>query len=553
MSLSKSRDVYFTDCNSDPLLIDATMNSLAILLKTRPVVQAKILQVILNYNPLRAAGGPMTPRMVVVIKSLQRTTRALLRFVMRILPQHPLAEKIDIYLRRLQSNTTAVFAQAQSLKRPADTQDELDPSKRQKLEPRRYPPLPPPPVTYAQLFTLTDLQDFAQFNVRDLPEELGCSIASALMQHIDSKSLDEAIDVVQQRLQKLQDAAEKSALAGADEDDDYDPEALSGVDQARLGAVQQPANALPEPTLDLGPFELPKPDPLRGDELKTLSMQTVAHVWETALSSQPSSSVVKQKLGINRLAGSSNDKESWLTLMIRLATRATAGLEHVIRHEANDDADETDSEDGQPLMPLNVPDEIRQQLFDYVLDDWKHRLSLGITWLTEEWYADKVQAVGIVNGNAATTKSSGATQHYDYWVSKLFSTLIPRFDKDDHRILIRFLSELPSLDRSILSHVKTLTDDPATVDICKKSLQYLYLMRPPVREVVVDTLQDIWREGDEDVKAVMAPLLQKWRPGFAQQDGQTKKEAEDTRTFPNGIKAENVGQGALAEVASAGA
>ncbi|KAK5087909.1 hypothetical protein LTR05_002124 [Lithohypha guttulata] len=527
------------DNSIDPLLVDATMNSLAVLIKTRPAIQTKILLTVLNYNPLRAAGGPMTARQIVVIKSLQRTTRALLRFVMRIMPQHPLAEKIDLYLRRLQSNTVNVFTQAQSLKRPADSVDEIDAVKRQKLEPvRRFPSMASPPVSYAQLYTLIDNPDFQQFDVKILREDIVSMISSMLMQHVDSKSLDEAIAEVQQRYQTLQEAARKSAGITAEDDDDYDPEALSSSDNMVSGGPQSLEDVLPQPALELGPVELPKPEPLNETELNMLTMQTVAHVFETALSSEQNSSVLRQKLGINRLAGSSNDKDSWLTLFTRLATRAPAGLHSLIESEV--DLDDQPIETGPSPDHPNAANLIRRQLFDYVLDDWKHRLSLGLTWLTEEWYADKIQVIGTANGDAPTTKTDSRTPHYDYWTRELFQTLIPRFDKDDHRILIRFLSELPSLNHNILSIVRPLTRDPATVDICKKALQYLYLMRPPVRELVVDTIEDIWREGDDDVKSTMGPLLQKWRPGFLEQAvEETKKEIEDTRTFPNGVKGED--------------
>jgi len=523
----------------DPLLVDSTMNCLAVLIKTRPPIQAKILQTVLNYNPLRAAGGPMTTRLIVIIKSLQRTTRALLRYTLRILPQHPLAEKIDTYLRRLQSSTTAVFTQAQSLKRPAESAEGSDDTKRQKLEPvKRFAPMPPPPNTYAQLFTLIDNPEFQQFDVKILPEEVVCLISSALMQHIDSKSLDEAIEEVQQRYQKIQEAAKPTTAA--EEDDDYDPEALSGDDNT---AAQTGGEVLPQPELELGPFELPKPPPLSDGELAMLSEQTIAHVFETALSAGGNSNLAKQKLGINRLAGSTNDRDSWLTVMIRLATRAPAGLDSVVDTQINGDAATTTIQTNLPatMQGAHMPNRIRRLLFDYVLDDWKHRLSLGITWLTEEWYADKIQIVGTINGDAPTTKADMKTPNYDYWSAQLFETLVPRFDKDDFRLLIRFLAELPSLNHSILSQVRTLTRDPATVDICKKAMQYLYLMRPPVRELVIDTMEEIWQEGDSDVKNTMGQLLTKWRPGFVERAvEQTKQEMEDTRTFPNGIKGEEM-------------
>lgn len=525
----------------DPLLIDATMNSLAVLIKTRPAIQVKILQTVLNYNPLRAANGPMTPRQAVIIKSLQRTTRALLRFVMRIMPQNQMAEKIDLYLRRLQSNTTAVFTQAANLKRRASEMEQPDPSKRPKLEneEKPFPPMPAPPVSYTQLFTLTDNLEFQQFDVRLLREQDVVLMANALMQHIDSKSMDLAIEEVQRRLETLREAANAAANISPEDEDDYDPEALSGEDKPMSADAQAIEELFPQPGLELGPVELPKPEPLNEAELSMLSMQTVAHVFETALMAEQNGTTVKQKLGINRLAASNNDKDSWLTLLIRLATRAPAGLDELNRKKAetNGELQPVKQEDTLGLDKPTVANMIRRQLFDYIMDDWKHRLSLGITWLNEEWYADKIQAIGTTDGTEPTTKSDPRTLHYDYWTKQLFQTLIPRFD--DHKLLIRFLSEIPSINHDILTLITPLARDPLTIRICKMALQYLYTFRPPVRDLVVDILSQIWQDGDEDIKETMGPLLQKWKPNFIEEAvEETRKEAEDTRTFPNGVKAE---------------
>lgn len=525
--------------------MDATMNCLAVLIKTRPPIQAKILTTILNYNPFRLATGPITPKSMVLIQSLQRTTKALLRYVHRIMPQHPMADKIHAYLQRLQSSAQSVFAQARAQKRPAESSDGMDDNKRQRMEPpRRYPPMPPPPHSYAQLFTLVENAEHLHFDVKTLPEDLVTMLASALMQHIDSKSLDEAIEEVRQRYQTIKDAQVAAMAAGADEDDDYDPEALSALDQS-AGRTDEGVMEPAQPVLDLGPFELPKPAPLSDIELAMLSEQTIAHVFETALTAEQNGAVSRPKLGINRLAGSTNDKESWLTLMIRLATRAPSGLDKLVDHDMNGDAELKDEEEmATTHQGANVSNRIRRLLFDYVLDDWRHRLSLGITWLTEEWYADKVQissSSDTVMTNGISTKFAIATPNYDYWVSQLLETLIPRFDENDRNTLVRFVSELPSINRNILLQLQRLARDPATFDICLKALQYLYLMRPPIRESVIDTMETIWQDGDGEAKTKAGDFMTKWRPGFVERAiEETRREAEDTRIFPNGVKGEDI-------------
>lgn len=67
-----------TDMSSDAVLVDATLNSLSILIRARPHVANKILNVLLNFNPLKLANSPMTPKLRVMVKSMEKTTRSLL-------------------------------------------------------------------------------------------------------------------------------------------------------------------------------------------------------------------------------------------------------------------------------------------------------------------------------------------------------------------------------------------------------------------------------------------------------------------------------------------
>jgi symplekin len=69
--------------DSDALLVTATLNALGMLIQRRPMVANKILTSVLNLNPLKLANSPMTPRNKVIMKSMERTTRALLVNVMK--------------------------------------------------------------------------------------------------------------------------------------------------------------------------------------------------------------------------------------------------------------------------------------------------------------------------------------------------------------------------------------------------------------------------------------------------------------------------------------
>lgn len=546
--------------SSDPLIIDATMNCLAVLIKTRPVIQNKILAAVLNYNPFRLANTPITPRVMVVMRSLERTTRALLKFVTRILPQHPMREKIDLYINRLQETRLVVLSGKPAQKRPAEPNDGLDNVKRQKLEQgvQIFPPMPPPPHTLAQVFTLTDDKALAAFDAKVLPEYLVTQIAAALMQHIDSKTMDLAVEEVRQRFVMIREMARALPVEGAmpagTEEEEYDPEALNAATETSTAPIAIEPPSLP--ALELETFELPRPAPMTDLEVNLLSDMTVSRLFATALENdRPAPGrLEKPKQGINRLAANANDRDSWLITMIRLAARAPAGLERLAElssksdkeEDGSDTPDEGEIEDRQVNLRVSpVATRIRDSIFKYILDDWHARLPLAVTWLTEEWYADRIAAVGLSNGATATTQADASTPTYELWAQRLLEYILPRIDATDHKHLVRTVSELPCISRSMLRQMKVLFRDPATLKIGNMALQYLYLMRPPTRDVVVDTMQEIWEEGDEEQKAIAAKALAKWRPGFDAQERavqQMKSEIKASRTFSHGMKAEEVGR-----------
>lgn len=79
---SHTAGTYLTG-TSDGLLVTATLNSLGMLIHRRPNAANKILNSVFNFNPLKLANSPMTPKNKVIMKSIERTTRALLINIMK--------------------------------------------------------------------------------------------------------------------------------------------------------------------------------------------------------------------------------------------------------------------------------------------------------------------------------------------------------------------------------------------------------------------------------------------------------------------------------------
>lgn len=471
---------------------------------------------------------------------MERTTRALLRWALRAVPNHPLEQKMQAYLMRLQQSRSALFTDSTAQKRPAEPTDGLDDAKRQRLtaSSRRFPPMPPPPNSFAHLYTLTEDPSLQQFDVTLLPPDIVSTVTAVFLQHVDSNSLDQAIEVIRARYTHLQKVNQPTPIpevpmagpTGIDDEDDYDPEFVTSSETVVAPTMEKALEELAQPAIELGPFELPKPPPMSNVEVAMLSDQTVRHVFELVSSLESTSQPpAKQKPGLNRLAASTNDRDSWVTILLRIATRAPSGLDDLAKTLTDDDTDSLPIKAEDTEEP-NVANRIRQTLFMYILDDFRPRLNVAISWLTEEWYADKMRAM-----------SHPELQHlpnYHRWANRLIDRLLPYLDARDKNLLIRFLSEIPAIDREILDRVKTLARDPERISMCVLAMQYLLMMRPPVREAVLDTVEDIWRQGDAQAKNATAKILAKWRPGFLEGNVEPKKEEAGVKeeTKLNGLK-----------------
>jgi symplekin len=468
----------------------------------------------------------MTLRSKVIARSLERTTRALLKNINKHNPNGLLAPKIDAYLVRLNQSRSAVFADTQSLKRPApiETPDGFG-VKRARLDgTTKYPPMPPPPNSSAQLFTLTEDSAFMNFDVQILTEDMVRTITHLTLYHLDPNSLTEAIEVVRERYAHLQKIQQPTPLpdipmagpTGVDDEDDYDPEYDPGdsTSDAPAAATAQTLHDLVQPDIALGPFELPKPPPLNETETAQLAKQTVDRVfgYVASLDMTPTTAS-RQKLGLNRLAASTNDRDAWVTMLTRLATRAPCGLDNLVEAETSVEDDTPSVKDDPDLLQPDIDSPslangIRQTLYLYLLEDFRSRLNIAISWLNEEWYNDRLRTKEAESGNTAHQAP------YNIWTLRILDALLPYLDSRDSRLLIRFLSEIPAINVEVLERVKSLAKDPERVNMCIMALQYLILMRPPVREAVIDTVESIWREDDEyqEANAVARKVLTKWRP-----------------------------------------
>lgn len=160
---------------------------------------------------------------------------------------------------------------------------------------------------------------------------------------------------------------------------------------------------------------------------------------------------------------------------------------------------------------FNLANGIRQALMNYIMENFRVRIDIAIMWLNEEWYSERVQDKFRQGKNG----TSGQSTYWD-WTLKLFDAMSTYFDIRDGKILIRFLSEVPAVNRDMLNRAKKIAEDPDRVQITVNALLYLIMMRPPVRGIAIDCIEEMWRE-NEDARPAAQKILAKHRPAVLQE------------------------------------
>ncbi|KAH7026468.1 uncharacterized protein B0I36DRAFT_376223 [Microdochium trichocladiopsis] len=515
--------------SSDALLIDGTLNTLSVLIRARPSTSTRIINVVLNFNPLKLANSPMTPKNKVLIKSMEKTTRMLCMHLARRDPNNPLAGRIQQHVERLMRARADIFDNA-GRKRMVPVPAEDGDSKRQRTANMSAEPvlnIAPldPAVTHslADVFALTQDTAIKSVHVPDLvAASLAARISIRTISGLDAGLLDKALNAIRERLAVLHEASpavvnpETAKLDLDEDDDDYEPDYFAAEDTEQIlnkldssgadeGGDRQKPIALT--SLALPTFKLPPPPTLNPEQAAKVGQSSVARVFG-AMRTLEDPAVKRTKAGINRLAASSYDRDSWITVLARLATRAGAGL---------DESTIKDDEDSKVSLPqVNISNSIRDLLYAYILEDFRKRIEAAVSWLTEEWYNDRLQQ----RAAASAPEPWDPPAHYDKWALRLLDGIFPYLHAQD-KVLTRFLSELPELSPQILSRVKELCRDPSLVNLALTSLYYLVMMRPPVRDIALDAVEGVWNDY-EDARPIAAKYLQRWRPGFL--EAATQKE-----------------------------
>lgn len=605
--------------SSDALLIDATLNGFGPLLTTRMTISYKIINAILGFNIFKLANSPMNTTNRILIRSMEKTVARLLNHWLKRqdpcqpekpdrhrsrekrkranrtrFQQNPLAARVTEYLRTMQNTHIAIFNETTeaSRKRPApgEPTDGLNDAKRQRLGAQLPPtaqllPAPPVPPTQfpdipidqrARVIALTDDPKIFNININHIPFQMIVQMILAVLGSTPQPALDAALNASRtQILQYVASQTEPNNRIPLDvpADDDYDPLDLKVAEEsAQIANRLDMDSAYVSETLSqqqggsgLGGAQLPVAPLLDMEKLRFLHANTVDRMMRgldaqrsalaAAAAATSSSAVVGAKAKAKAQNQTNHDRSPYLTFLVRLATRLPLGLEL-------DDEDGGDGKvtNGVTKQSYNCADAIRHRLLQYILQDWRRRIDIAITWLTDEWMADtvvkqeKARKRQGTNGDTSTDAQmqtdgkndaiakDDALPNYDRWLTTLLDELSAFIGAEtpEVKVLIRLLSEIPSVSKEVIEKVKKLALDPERVGLVVPAFRYLVLYRVPVREDCLDALVDMWRNY-EGAKGMVRKDLARWRPAVLEEE---KKEEEkgvvDANVNVEGEKKEEV-------------
>jgi symplekin len=323
--------------------------------------------------------------------------------------------------------------------------------------------------------------------------------------------------IVRSRYLSLSQAtrAAQPAAANAEDEEEYEPDfepedaeqinnKLDGLPPTDLAFQSGPSTALT-------PYKLPEAPPLTEREVQRYGDMTIHRAFGMLSSKDDSQKSRIAKGGFNRLAASDYGRDAWVTILSRLATRASAGLEDP--QEGIKDEHAISNSKGS----LSISDTVRDGMYNYIISDWKKRIDVATLWLNEEWYNDTVLAQskdvathGTASGDTFTSVLNAPNGNYQRCALRLIDGILPYVEHTD-KIILRFLSEVPALNYDILVRLKKMAEDPERIDLACSALHYLHMFRPPVRGIVVDILAEIYQTNDR-ARPSAKKLLARWRP-----------------------------------------
>lgn len=517
--LDRLLNVFHEPVLSVPRLT-ATIAVLGPLIRSREGTVPKILRTLLSFDSTeKDAKMKEHTRAELEYKMVDKALKLLLDDLLNqhVVPRH--SPQIRQYLATM----TKARASEKLRKRVAEEEAQ---NKRARVERSPTMPansavqLPPGPTTFTTLYSLLGPGDPLQsFDARELPLDIAVNIAIAGIASANQKLLDNSLSIVRQRFQQLVARAPSESVQSdhypmdSYEDDDDDVRQENGEygpneesDEANADdADEEYSGAL----MSANDFKLAAPAKLSDDskvrELRSVVDRLIASAKESKNSGAggggAGAAAAIANRGLERVAISSWDSTASIVLLSRMVAR---GVGH----------------------SPQAQDALRQHLFNYAITDFREKLEFIVSWLTEEWYFEFVE-------NKDHPPLS-ADSNYHRMAGNILEFVVPLLQINDSKWFIRLLSDLPDVSEDHIQRIRSLCVDPDRSQLGFRTLKFLVMFRPPVKEYCLDLCEQLYKE-EEDLRANAGGLLKKYRPAVIEefektQDGIAQADADAENT-----------------------
>jgi symplekin len=259
-----------------------------------------------------------------------------------------------------------------------------------------------------------------------------------------------------------------------DEDEEYEPdyEPTESAEQVKnrleMESSEDLGIGIPKLSqLNIGPYHLPEPPPLQKGDLQVLALSTMDRMFRRIDLAPTEPRSAPQPFAPAALRTPATDRNSLAKAFVRLLTRPSSGM--LAEAQVNGGGKPKAAEGGGAVSTAAVKrlaDRGRVQLLQYILNDWTRRMDVATTWLTEEWYNDRLAATAHEGGGAVPP-----VQNYPRWVLRFLDELSAFIGGEHTKLLIRFVSEIPGIDGEVVARIKRLALDPERVGLVVSTLQ----------------------------------------------------------------------------------
>ncbi|BFZ62238.1 hypothetical protein YB2330_003325 [Saitoella coloradoensis] len=494
----------FHDKPPNPNLITATLNAVATLARTRATISSKIILTVLALRTTELVTDEHdVVKARLQVRCIDKAIKVLFTNLLRTNSAGQHALRLQQYLNEQAARPRPpVVGEDPSRKRAAEFEDPV--VKRARMA-DDYTPTPPPPATttttpapiltqppapappsgpmsLAQFFTLDPPNPLQSFDVSTLPTELVIQMAIGGLAAVDGGVMEQAVQALRVKYVALQQNPALLLGPGA---------AASGMTAPPAPVQESPAaqeySVEEQPAFTMATFEMPRPAALGPAEVAQQFAGAVERILGSVVTTSSAATATKAQAGIDRMAATSWDKETWVQLLSRLSTR---GLSIIDFSEVK--------VEGQG----SFADYVRERLFQYVMTEFREKIDIAVAWLTEEWYHDKMML----------KEKKGTWQpQYEKWASRVIESMIPYLEAKD-KIFLRLVSELPELTKGMVQSLRALCLDPDKTKLGFMALGYLIMLRPPIRGTCLDLVEQLWREKHKEIMTPLERILKKWRP-----------------------------------------